>query len=96
VAVAISCISAAAIGLSNFFEDALDFQGLGSVWVIGILALFAGLLAAGLSAFWVKGFSPLVGGLLLVGAAGLLFITSFGWFGLGLALLALGLGNIRS
>ncbi len=94
--IVLSCISAAAIGLSNFLEDALKFPGLGYVWVIGILVLFASLLIAGLSAFWVQGLPRLTGVFLLMSAIGLLFIDSVGWFGLGLALLILGLLNDNS
>jgi hypothetical protein len=89
LAVAIACISAAAIGVSNFLEDVLGLKGLGAVWVGGILVLLAGLLAAGASAFWVQGLPRWVGGLLLACAVGLLFIGSWGFWVMGLALLAL-------
>jgi hypothetical protein len=87
--IAVTCVSAFTIGVSNFIEDALNVKGLGYVWVIGILALLAGLLIAGLSAFWVQGFSRWVGVLFLVCAVGLLFTEANGQFGLGLALLVL-------
>ena len=89
--IVVACISALTIGLSNFIEDALNVNGLGYVWVIGILALTAGLLIAGLSALWVKEFSRWVGGLLIVCVIGLLFTEANGQFGLGLALPALGI-----
>jgi hypothetical protein len=89
--VLVVCVSALTIGVSNFVEDALNVKGLGIVWVVGILALFAGLLVAGGSALWVPGFSRRVGVLFIVCALGLLFTESNGWFGLGLALLTLGL-----
>jgi hypothetical protein len=85
-----SCLSAVAIGVSNFVEDALGIKRLGIVWVVGILVLLASLLVAGFSAFWVQGLPRWTGVLLLIGAIGLLFTASVGWFGLGLALLALG------
>lgn len=81
--------SALTLGVSNFVEDALGVRGLGPVWVIGILALTAGLIVAGLAILWVKEISRWAGVWLLIGAAGLLFIESYGLFGLGLALLAL-------
>jgi hypothetical protein len=86
-----SCISAAIVGISNFVEDAFSVKGLGYVWVVGILVLFEGLLTAGVSAFWVKGLPRWTGGLILACAASLLFMASGGLFGLGLALLALGM-----
>jgi hypothetical protein len=90
-AIVTSCISAAIVGISNFMEDAFGIKGLGYVWVVGILVLFASLLVAGLSAFWVQDLPLLTGVLLLISAIGLLFMDSVGLFGLGLALLALGL-----
>jgi hypothetical protein len=89
VGIAVTCISALTVGVSNFVEDALNVKGLGYVWAFGILTLTAGLLIAGVSAFWVHGFSRWVGALFIVCALGLLFTESNGWFGLGLALLAL-------
>jgi hypothetical protein len=89
IGVAVACASALTVGVSNFIEDALGVKALGMVWVIGILALLAGLLIAGVSAFWVKGFRWWVGGLLLACAIGLLFTEWNGQFGVGLALLAL-------
>lgn len=89
VGIPITCISAFTVGVSNFIEDALNVKGLGIVWVIGILALLAGLLISGISAFWLPSFSRWVGILFLVCALGLLFTESNGWFGLGLALLGL-------
>lgn len=89
VGITVTCVSALTIGISNFVEDALNVNGLGYVWVIGILSLTAGLLIAGLSAFWIKGFSRWVGPLFLACAIGLLFTESNGQFGLGLALLTL-------
>lgn len=91
-----SCISATVIGVSNFLEDALGIQGLGDVWVSGILVLTTGLLVSGLSAFRVQGLPRLTGVLLLMSAVGLLFWNSGGLFGLGLALLILGLLNNNS
>ncbi|MBL8045463.1 MAG: hypothetical protein JNL09_02925 [Anaerolineales bacterium] len=87
--VLVTCLSAFTIGVSNFIEDALNVKGLGIVWVIGFLALTAGLLIAGISAFWVQGFSRWVGGLFIVCALGLLLTEANGLFGLGAALLAL-------
>jgi hypothetical protein len=89
VGIAVTCVSALTVGTSNFVEDALNVSGLGSVWAFGILTLTGGLLIAGVSAFWVQGFSRWVGVLFIVCALGLLFTESNGWFGLGLALLAL-------
>ncbi len=89
IGVAVVCISALTVSISNFIEDALGVKALGGVWVIGILALPAGLLIAGISAFWVKDFSRWVGIFFLVCAVGLLFTEWNGLFGLGLALLAL-------
>jgi len=89
VGIIATCVSALTVGISNFLEDALIVSGLGYVWAFGILTLTAGLLMAGVSAFWVLGFSRWVGFLFLVCAIGLLFTESNGWFGLGLALLAL-------
>ncbi|MGQ0605029.1 MAG: hypothetical protein ACT4QE_25395 [Anaerolineales bacterium] len=91
VGVWLACASAFIVGVSNFIEDALNVKGLGYVWAFGILTLTAGLLVAGVSAFWVQGFSRWVGVLFIVCALGLLFAESNGWFGLGLALLALSL-----
>jgi hypothetical protein len=87
--VAISCLSAATVAVSNFFEDALGFKELGIVWVYGTLFLVLGMLIASISAFWVQGFPKWVGGLLLVSIVGLYMMESGGLFGLGLALLAL-------
>lgn len=89
VSVLVICISAFTVGVSNFVEDALGVKGLGMVWVVGILALTAGLLSAGVSAFWVPTFSRWVGVSLLVAALGLLFTEANGQFGTGLALLLL-------
>jgi hypothetical protein len=86
IGVFITCVSAFTIGVSNFIEDALNVKDLGLVWVIGIIALLAGLLIAGLSAFF---FSRWVGLLFLVAALGLLFTEANGQFGVGLALLGL-------
>lgn len=91
IGIAITCVSAFTVGVSNFIEDALNVKGLGIVWVIGIIALLVGLLIAGVSAFWIKSFSPWVGVLFIVCALGLLFTEANGQFGMGLALLALGL-----
>lgn len=85
----IACISALTLGISNFIEDAFHVEGLGYVWVVGILALTAGLLIAGLSAFWLHGFSRWVGVLFLIAALGLLFTETNGWFGVGVAFIAL-------
>lgn len=85
----IICISALAIGISNFIEDALLVESLGYVWVFGNLALTAGLLIAGLSAFWLDGFSRWVGVLFLTATLGLLFTEMNGQFGVGVALIAL-------
>lgn len=89
IAVSVCWFSAAAIGVSNLLEDVLGLKALGIVWVVGILALLAGLLGAGASAFYVQGLPRWVGGLLLAGAVGLLFIGSWGFWVMGLALLAL-------
>lgn len=89
VGVWLTCTSAFIVGVSNFLEDAVGIKGLGYVWVIGVIAVFVGLLIAGVSALWVKGLGWWVGGLLLACAVGLLFIEWNGMFGLGLALLAL-------
>lgn len=91
VGIAVTCVSALTISVSNFIEDALNVNGLGYVWVVGILALTTGLLIAGLSALYVKDFSWWVGGLFIACALGLLFTEAHGQFGLGLALLVLGL-----
>ncbi len=88
--IAISCLSAATVAVSNFFEDALGFKDLGIVWVYGVSVLVLGMLIASISAFWVEGFPIWVGGLLLVSIVGLYLMESGGLFGLGLALLALG------
>jgi hypothetical protein len=90
-AVMATCGSATIVGISNFIEDALGVQGLGFVWVIGILTLLTGLLIAGVSALWVKAFSRWVGGLILLCAFSLPFIAGGGMFGPGLALSVLGL-----
>lgn len=89
VGITVTCVAALTISISNFTEDALGVSSLGSVWVIGILALLSGLLVAGCSALWVNGFSHWVGGLFLICAAGLLLMESGGMFGIGLALLVL-------
>jgi hypothetical protein len=88
--IAISCLSAAIVAVSNFFEDALGFKELGIVWVYGVSALSLGMIVASISAFWVPGFPKWVGGLLLVSFVGLYLMNSGGLFILGLALLALG------
>lgn len=89
VSLALTCLSALTIGLSNSIEDAFGVKELGNVWVIGSLALFAGLLTAGLSAFWLPGALRWAGVLFLACALGLLFTEWNGQFGTGLALLAL-------
>jgi hypothetical protein len=91
VGIAVTCVSAFTVGVSNFIEDALNVSGLGYVWVVGILALTAGLLSAGLSALWINNFSRWVGVMFLICAIGLLFTETNGQFGLGLALLVLSL-----
>jgi hypothetical protein len=91
VGIAVTCVSAFTVGVSNFIEDALKVGGLGYVWVVGILALTAGLLSAGLSALWINNFSRWVGVLFLICAIGLLFTETNGQFVLGLALLVLSL-----
>lgn len=83
------CVASFTIGISNFIEDALHVEGLGYVWVIGTLALTAGLLSAGISAFWLHGFSRWVGVLFLLVTLGLLFTEMNGQFGTGLAFVAL-------
>ena len=92
--VAISCLSAATVAVSNFFEDALGFDELGIVWVVGVIVLTLGMVISSISAFWVKGFPRWVGGLLFISTVGLYLMESGGLFGLGLALLALGMLKI--
>lgn len=89
IGVAVTCVSALTVGLSNFIEDAVGVKALGVLFPIGMVTLLVGLLSAGLSAFWVKEFQPWVGGLFWMGAIGILYIERGGLFGLGLALLAL-------
>jgi hypothetical protein len=89
--IAVTCVSALTVGVSNLIEDALNVKGLGVVWAIGIVALLVGLLIAGISAFWVPGFSRWVSILFLLCALGLLFTEANGQLGLGLGLLALSL-----
>ena len=40
--IAIVCLSAATVAVSNFFEDALGFKDLGIVWVYGVSVLVLG------------------------------------------------------
>ena len=89
IGVTVTCAAALTISVSNFTEDALGVSSLGYVWVIGILALLAGLLVAGFSALWVNDLSRWVGSMFLVCAAGLLLMESGGMFGMGVALLVL-------
>jgi hypothetical protein len=91
ISLAMSCLSAAMVAASNFFEDALGFKDLGIVWVYGVSVLALGLLIASISAFWVQGFPKWVGGLLLVSIVGLYLMESGGLYALGLTLLALGI-----
>lgn len=88
--VAISCLSAATVAVSNFFEDALGFSELGIVWVVGVSVLALSLILSSISAFWVKGFPWWVGDQLLIATVGLFLMESGGLFVMGLALLALG------
>jgi hypothetical protein len=89
VGLTVTCVAALTISVSNFIEDALGVSSLGTVWVIGILALLVGLLVAGFSALWVNDFSRWVGSLFLVCATGLVLMESGGMFGMGVALLVL-------
>jgi hypothetical protein len=91
IGITVTCVAALTVSISNIIEDGLGVTGVGVVWVIGIVALTAGLIVAGFSAFWMKDGSRRVGGLLLVCAIGLLFTEWNGMFGMGLALLALGI-----
>jgi hypothetical protein len=87
----LACVSATTLEMSYFLEDTLRIRWLGWVWVVRILALLVALVAVGMSAFWIKRLPRRVGFLLLVSTAGVLMISSFGWFLFGFAKVVLGL-----
>ena len=88
--IAVVCLSAATVAVSNFFEDALGFKDLGIVWVYGVSVLVLALFISSVSAFWVQGFPKWVGGLLLVSIVGLYLMESGGLFASGVGIAGVG------